>query len=108
MEVPFKSAEEAFFWAVAVFQAKQNVKTLGPKFAKFERPCTYEDVLMLVGRLGLTKKDHAIVVKYGMAGEAPDSTKAKYEADLWEKTMKGLDGILRDKRIVVSPTDWAL
>lgn len=106
--VPFRSAEESWFW----FMAAQAAKNDGAKFSAgvglYPRPCEPVDILKTLDRLyrqRLLMRDHLLVLRhYGQRKMAPDPYRPQEAraATLWTQAMQRLDNALERKGIVES------
>ena len=99
MMVPFRSAEDAWFWTMARLIARRDrAQPLdGPP-----RPCTPDDVVLVLDRLikaGTLHRHHAIVLAtWGELGMQPGGT--GQEQHEWTQAIIALDAPLRIKGIV--------
>ena len=103
---PFDSAEEAWFWFIAAYQARLDGAQIRAGMAKVPRPCEPIDIIRLVDRLYrqrmLLIEHMRVLLHYGKRHHAPDGrrpreTKAEI---LWQQAMEVLEYNFRAKGIV--------
>ena len=105
---PFPSAEAAWFWTMAVIEARADPARAPPP----ARPCRVEDVLRCLDGLYRRRRVellHARVLRsYGRRGRAPDPRRPSERCDwrLWSEAIGRLDWPLRQAGLVgrESPT----
>ena len=102
--IPFRSAEEAWFWTVNSLAARREGSGGG---GRIERPCDPDDVIRCLERLYRTRRIellHARILRiWGERQCAPSSTSPRERCDwrLWREAMDRLEWKLRRKGIVV-------
>lgn len=105
--VPFRTAEEAWFWFMTANQARiDGARNNG---GGVMRPCEPMDILRILDRLYRSRKlvmDHLRVLRfYGMRMMPPDAwrkSEAK-AATLWREAMRALEPVLISKKIMREP-----
>jgi hypothetical protein len=103
--VPFRSAEEAWFWTMAALRARHDgaQRSTG---SRLPRPCEPDDVIRCLDLLYRRRSialEHARVLRlWGERGQAPDPTypAERGEAELWCLALGRLEWLLRVKGIV--------
>lgn len=114
---PFISAEEAWFWFMDCYQARED----GAKFTAgkglYKRPCEPIDILNVVSRLHRNRRllmDHIYVLKhYGQRHMPPDRHRKNEQRarTLWEEALERIEDVLERKGVVQRPynppaLDW--
>lgn len=115
--VPFKDAEEAWFWFVAAQEARVDGARFSAGAGLYPRPCEPLDILKVLDRLVRTRRlvrDHLLVLRhYGRRRLPPDPYRAKEARayQLWHEAMERIGLVLEKKGIVEAPRDahenWA-
>ena len=104
--VPFRSAEEAWFWTMAALAARREGARFGDRAGRLARPCEPDDVVKCLDtlfrqrRIGLA---HARVLRvWGDRQMAPDPVRMTESADwrLWRDALDRMEWPLRVKGIV--------
>jgi hypothetical protein len=107
--VPFKSAEEAWFWFIQAQTARNEGAKIQAGAGMFNRPCEPVDIIKALERLYRARRvtmDHVMVLRhYGQRAMRPDVRRAKEVRahQLWEQALEKLEEALVAKRIVVRP-----
>jgi len=102
----FRSAEEAWFWAMAVHLARHDGCGMAWRPTAQPRPCDPEDVFNCVDRLYWARKielAHARILRlWGERQVAPSASCPQRQRDwrLWQQAMAELEWSLRERRIV--------
>lgn len=103
---PFFGAEEAWFWFIQAYQARQDGARITAGQGDIIRPCEPVDILHILERLHRTRRldmNHFRVLRhYGVRMMAPDirRTKEAVAARLWREAMGVLTDVLVAKGIV--------
>ena len=105
--VPFRDAEEAWFWTMAALVARREASPRGCDGVGPARPAMPEDVLRCLD--GLYRKRridllHARILRiWGERGRAPDPTRRfeRCDAKIWREALDRLEWPLRVRGIVV-------
>lgn len=111
---PFDSAEEAWFWFIDAYQARQDGARISAGLALVPRPCEPLDILQSVDRLYRTRRllwDHLLVLRhYGQRKLPPDPNRIKEAkaATLWQEALQTLEVSLIRKGIVAGLQDQTL
>lgn len=115
--VPFKDAEEAWFWFVAAQEARVDGARFSAGAGLYPRPCEPLDILKVLDRLVRTRRlvrDHLLVLRhYGRRRLPPDPYRAKEARSfqLWHEAMERIGLVLVRKGIVEKPREvhenWA-
>ena len=109
--VPFKSAEEAWFWFIAAQAARQDGARFSSGLALLPRPCEPLDILRILDRLYRNRRllrDHLLVLRhYGRRHMAPDSRRIKEMRahTLWTEALERMEQVMVGKGIV-QRRDW--
>lgn len=105
--VPFRTAEEAWFWFIAANQARlEGARKNG---GGVRRPCEPIDILRILDRLYRTRRllmDHLRVLRFYGARMMPPEGWRKSEAraaTLWREAMAALEPVLISKKIMKEP-----
>lgn len=102
----FHSAEEAWFWAMAVLLARRDGCDTGWRPVGKRRPCDPEDVFSCLDRLyrarNLQLRHVRVLRMWGERQTAPDGQGMPQGGDwqLWQQAMAELEWSLRRRRIV--------
>ena len=102
----FQSAEEAWFWFIASYDARHEGARIRANEGLYRRPCEPSDILKICERLRRHRRldmHHFRVLRhYGQRMIAPDPTRAKevLSARLWEEAMDILNDVFVAKGIV--------
>lgn len=102
---PFRSAEEAWFWAFASMAARHQGSRSRSTYAR-PRPCDPDDIVKCLDGLYRRRRIdlvHARILRnWGERGLAPNPTYASERGDwrLWQEAMQRLEWPLRIKGIV--------
>ena len=110
--IPFKNAEEAWFWFVCAQQAKNDGARFVSGAGNVSRPCEPVDILKAVDRLYRNRRlvwDHVLVLKhYGVRQMAPDPRRVKEARayEIWCEALRRLEESLARKGIVRAADDW--
>lgn len=105
-EVPFSSAEEAWFWFVAAQKARSEGARIKAGQSLYPRPCEPSDIMKIINRLYMTRcliMDHFKVLRhYGEHQYAPDVRHVKEQRahTLWKEALAKIEPILIRKGIV--------
>lgn len=103
---PFESAEEAWFWFMQSYDARNDGARVIAGQALLPRPCEPLDILKCVDRLYRNRRlqrDHLLVLRhYGRRLMAPDVRRPKESRahTLWEEAMMRLEVVLEKQGIV--------
>lgn len=103
---PFESVEEAWFWFVSSYEAKEDGARFIAGSGLLPRPCEPVDILRAVDglyRQRRLQRDHLLVLRhYGRRLMAPDVRRPKEARahTLWEEAMMRLEAVLEKKGIV--------
>lgn len=104
--VPFRDAEEAWFWFIAAQGARNDGARVMAGAALYPRPCEPLDILKAVDRLYRARRllrDHLLVLRhYGRRFMPPDQRRIKEQQayDLWIEALQRIETILEAKGIV--------
>ncbi|MBL4804585.1 MAG: hypothetical protein JKY71_06935 [Alphaproteobacteria bacterium] len=115
--VPFRDAEEAWFWFVAAQAAKNDGARFSAGTALYPRPCEPLDILKVLDRLYRTRRlvrDHLLVLRhYGRRHLPPDPHRKKEirAYQLWHEALERIGVVLARKGIIEKPRavheNWA-
>lgn len=115
--VPFRDAEEAWFWFVAAQAAKADGARFSAGTALYPRPCEPLDILKVLDRLYRTRRlirDHLLVLRhYGRRHLPPDPYRKKEMRayQLWHEALERIGVVLMRKGIIETPREvnenWA-
>lgn len=103
---PFSSAEEAWFWFIQAYDARQDGAKVAAGNALFPRPCEPMDVLCALDKLYRNRRlvmDHMLVLRhYGRRLLPPDPNRPKEKRAyyLWREALDRLETPLKQKGIV--------
>jgi hypothetical protein len=106
LTVPFRSAEEAWFWTAAALTARREGARIVANAGAMPRPCEPDDVVRVLGELfrrGRIRAEHAEALqRWGERGYVPEARRPaeRRAAELWREAMAWLDWPLRSKGIV--------
>lgn len=106
-EVPFASAEEAWFWTMSALIARRD--GTNATRAATRRPCDPDDVVKCLDRLYRQRRvdlQHARILRiWGERGQAPNPAWPRERCDwrLWHEAISRLEWPLRQKGIVAGP-----
>lgn len=107
--VPFKSAEEAWFWFIQAQTARNEGAKITAGAGLYQRPCEPVDIIKALERLYRSRSitmDHVMILKhYGQRQLSPDPRRAKEARAhaIWREALDKLESVLISKRIVVKP-----
>ena len=107
--VPFKSAEEAWFWFIQAQTARNEGAKITAGAGLYLRPCEPVDIIKALERLYRARSvsmDHVMVLRhYGQRLLSPDPRRPKEMRahGLWRDALSKLEDALVTKRIVVRP-----
>ena len=107
--VKFESAEEAWFWFVAAWQAREEGARPISGAAKIPRPCEPYDILRIADRLYRNRRlirDHLVVMhRYGLRHKTPDQHNPRQAKDhtIWIEAMQILSESLMVRDLVERP-----
>jgi hypothetical protein len=107
--LPFKNAEEAWFWFIQAQTARNEGAKIMAGAGLYARPCEPVDIITALERLYRTRcvtMDHVMILRhYGQRMLSPDPRlqKERRPYELWREALEKLEGILVAKRIVVKP-----
>lgn len=113
-EIPFTSAEEAWFWFVGAQKARNDGARIKAGQSLYPRPCEPSDIMKVINRLYMTRSlimDHFKVLRhYGERQYAPDFRHVKEHRafTLWKEAMEKLEPVLISKGIVVPINEFEL
>lgn len=105
---PFENAEEAWFWFIQAYQARNDGAQITANHGRVVRPCDPDDILKILDRLyrhrRLTMHHFRVLRHYGVRMIAPDSTRAREHlaARLWGEAMQIMGEVLIAKGIMRS------
>ena len=106
--IPFRDAEEAWFWFMAAQQARLEGARFVAGAALMPRPCEPLDILKTLDRLVRQRRvlrDHLLVLRhYGRRFMPPDPRRIKEHRahTLWRDALEKLQTALEEKGIVRS------
>lgn len=106
---PFENAQEAWFWFIEAYQAKNEGARISAGMSLIPRPCEPLDILYTVDRLYRTRRllwDHLLVLRhYGQRKMPPDPYRWKEAkaASLWQDALEKIESALIRKGIVRKP-----
>lgn len=104
--VPFRSAEEAWFWTMSALVARREGARYVANQGVAPRPCEPDDVIRCLDTLYRRRRIdllHARVLRiWGERGTRPNSDYASERSDfqLWREALGRLEWLLRVKGIV--------
>ncbi len=104
--VPFKDAEEAWFWFIAAQEARKDGARFVAGQSVYPRPCEPLDILKVLDRLYRNRRlvrDHLLVLRhYGRRYMAPDERRAKEVRafELWHEALERIGSVLEQKGII--------
>ncbi|HET6183209.1 MAG TPA: hypothetical protein VFA03_06395 [Acetobacteraceae bacterium] len=104
--VPFRSAEEAWFWTMAALVARRDGARFGANRGAVPRPCEPDDVVKCLDTLYRRRRVdlvHARILRiWGERGSVPNPAYPSERGDfrLWREAMSALEWPLRVKGIV--------
>jgi hypothetical protein len=107
--VPFKSAEEAWFWFIQAQTARNEGARITAGAGLYPRPCEPVDIIKALERLYRARTvtmDHVMVLRhYGQRLLSPDPRRQKEirAYGLWKEALLKLEDALVIKRIVIRP-----
>lgn len=103
---PFETAEEAWFWFIAAYGARNEGARIVAGASLTPRACEPLDILKIIDRLHRNRvisRDHLLVLRhYGRRAFAPDARHPKEmrAAKLWDEAMEHLALALRRKGLM--------
>ena len=104
--LPFRDAQEAWFWTMAALVARRERSPRGVDGSGPPRPAMPDDVLRCLDRLYRQRRidlEHARVLRrWGERGVAPDMLRGSERADarLWREALDRLESSLRVRGII--------
>ncbi|MEM6903494.1 MAG: hypothetical protein AAF556_09690, partial [Pseudomonadota bacterium] len=104
--VCFVDAEEAWFWFITAYEARQSGARIVAGAGSLPRPCEPLDILRVVDRLYRQRRlfaDHLRVLNfYGRRGSPPDARRGREQKayGLWQGALMRIEPMLRLKGIV--------
>lgn len=104
--VPFASAEEALFWSIAAWIARQDGARIRSGQGSVPRPCEPQEVITLGERLAragrLTVPQWKVMLIHGRCFLPPDphDPRQRRRLDLWASGLSILEKALKAKEIV--------
>jgi hypothetical protein len=107
--IPFRNAEEAWFWFICAVEARADGATPGKGRGQTPRPCEPCDIYQTIERLYRNRRlrmEHMYVLShYGRRRQVPESYRPREARahTLWREAMKELDIILQRRGIVRNP-----
>lgn len=102
----FESAEQAWFWFVQAWEARQSGARFVSGMSLLPRPCEPIDIMKVVDRLYRQRRllpDHLRVLRhYGVRQMAPDFRRSKEQRayHLWCEALERMEIVLIRKKIV--------
>jgi hypothetical protein len=108
--VPFKDAEEAWFWFIAAQEARLDGARFAAGQSLMPRPCEPVDILKVLDRLYRNRRllrDHLLVLRhYGRRHMPPDERRPKEMCAfrLWHEALERIGEVLERKGIVEPPS----
>lgn len=106
--VPFRDAEEAWFWFIAAQQARSEGARITAGQGVCLRPCEPIDILKVLDGLYRQRRllrEHLLVLRhYGRRHMAPDPCRVKEAraAHLWREALERMAAVLERKGIVAA------
>ena len=107
--IPFRHAEEAWFWFICAVEARADGAQPGRGRGDIARPCEPGDIYQILERLYRNRRlrmEHMRVLShYGRRRMAPEwhrRSEARSHV-LWQEAMRELDVMLQRRGIVRSP-----
>lgn len=100
----FASAEEAWFWAMAILLARQDGAALGWRPEGDDRPADPEDIVSCCNRLYQDRKislAQARVLRFWGERQCLPNRLPERDHRLWQQAMAALEWMLRSRGIVV-------
>lgn len=114
--IPFRDAEEAWFWFIAAQQARADGARFTAGASLYPRPCEPLDILKVLDQLYRNRRllrDHLLVLRhYGRRHMPPDPRRVKEQRarTLWLEAMERIEPVLVQKGIVrkgfMPSTQW--
>lgn len=107
-DVPFTSAETAWFWTMAVLETRHANRPPPPPGT-----CAPEEILRCLDDVYRRRRIVLLHVRilriYGRRGRAPVPGRPSERCDLvlWREAMEHLDDRLRERGLVAGTHDWA-
>lgn len=104
--VPFASATEGWFWAMACLEARHEGARIVAGLGEAPRPCEPDDLIVQLGRLRragrLGTRHLEVLALYGRRGSAPDAGRPAEAHDerLWREALAALLLPLKARGIV--------
>lgn len=104
--VPFRDAEEAWFWFIAAQAARNDGARFVAGQSLYPRPCEPIDILKVLDGLYRQRRlvrDHLLVLRhYGRRHLPPDNRRAKEVRafQLWHEALERIGAVLEKKGIV--------
>ncbi len=102
----FQNTEEAWFWFIQAYDARQSGARITANLGLYKRPCEPSDILKICERLRRHRRldmNHFRVMRhYGQRMIAPDASRPNeaMSARLWDEAMDILGDVLIAKKIV--------
>ena len=109
--IPFKDAEEAWFWFIAAQEATKDGARFSAGLSLYPRPCEPIDILKVLDRLHRQRRltrDHLLVLRhYGRRHLAPDPYRKKEARAyrLWAQALERMAEIFEKKGIIEKRRD---
>jgi hypothetical protein len=107
--VPFESAEQAWFWFISSSEARNDGARIVAGQGLVPRPCEPIDILRIVDRLYRVRrlqKDHLLVLRYyGRRHLPPDHRRIREmrACKIWHEAMARMESVMEKKGIVERP-----
>lgn len=107
--VPFKDAEEAWFWFITAQEARKDGARFVAGQGLYPRPCEPIDILKILDRLYRNRRllrDHLLVLRhYGRRHMAPDDRRSKEVRafQLWHEALERMAVLFEEKGIIEKP-----
>lgn len=104
--MPFRDTEEAWFWFMAAYEARQSGAKIIAGIGGLPRPCEPLDILRVVDRLYRQRRlflDHLRVLNfYGRRGSPPDARRDRERKayGIWHEALARIEPALQRKGIV--------
>jgi hypothetical protein len=106
--VPFRNAEEAWFWFICSVEAREAGATPSKSKGNVPRPCEPVDIYRVLERLYRNRRlrfEHMKVLSHFGRRRMPPEARRPHEAkshQLWREAMKELDASLQRRGVVRS------
>lgn len=108
--LPFRSAEEAWFWFIQAQAARAEGARIAMGQGLITRPCEPVDILRVIDRLYRQRRlimDHLLVLRhYGRRMMPPDARRKPEQRahKLWTEAMERIAPVLLRKNIIITPS----